>query len=174
MQGQFREEEIANKVEFASFLKKRSELIEAGSPEHVKSIVLLKTIFKEKPLSMQAAFTYKLAELYNACSQEIGTLQSFPKWETVQSKESCKKFAEYIVKDFQRCVDSGGALVKTLCTIAKMQSCSWMACRLQSKRTKRQNLPSKTQSPLVSTLVVAEWVCCSLTCACRVKIPQQW
>ena len=94
--------------------------------------------------------------------------------ETVQSKESCKKFGEYIVKEFQRCVDSGGALVKTLCTIAKMQSCSWMACRLQSKRTKRQNQPSKTQAPLVSTLVVAEWVCCSLTCACRVKIPQQW
>ena len=35
----------------------------------------MKTIFKEKPISMQAAFTYKLAELYKACSQESGTLQ---------------------------------------------------------------------------------------------------
>ena len=94
LQGHFREEEVANKVEFASFLKKRSELIEAGSPEDIKSNVLLNTIFKEKPISMQAAFTYKLAELYNACLREIGALQSFPKWETVQFKDSCKKFGE--------------------------------------------------------------------------------
>ena len=47
MQGQFREEEVANKVEFASFLKKRSELIEAGSPEDIRSNVRLNTIFKE-------------------------------------------------------------------------------------------------------------------------------
>ena len=57
LQGQFREEEIANKVEFASCLKQRSELIEAASPKHIKSIVLLNKIFQEKPLSMQAAFT---------------------------------------------------------------------------------------------------------------------
>ena len=37
LQSKFREEEIANKVEFASFLKKRSEPIEAGSPEHFKA-----------------------------------------------------------------------------------------------------------------------------------------
>ena len=30
---------------------------------------------KKKPLSMQAAFTHKLAVLYNACLQEIGALQ---------------------------------------------------------------------------------------------------
>ena len=79
LQCQSREEEIANKADFASFGKKRSELIEAGSPEHIESIVLLNTVFKGKPLSTQAAFTYKLAELYNACLQEIGALQSFPK-----------------------------------------------------------------------------------------------
>ena len=37
LQSKFREEEIANKVGFASFLKKRSEPIEAGSPEHFKA-----------------------------------------------------------------------------------------------------------------------------------------
>ena len=39
LQDQFTEEDIANKVEFASFLKKRSELIGAPSTTHIKSIV---------------------------------------------------------------------------------------------------------------------------------------
>ena len=46
LQGQFRDEEIANKCEFASFPKKRSKLIEAGSPEHIEGIALVNTIFK--------------------------------------------------------------------------------------------------------------------------------
>ena len=91
---------LGMQVEFASFLKKRSELIEAGSPEDIKSNVLLNTIFKEKPMSMQAAFTCKLAKLHNACLREIGALQSFPKWETVHLKDSCKKFGEYVVENF--------------------------------------------------------------------------
>ena len=51
-----REEEVANEVEFASFLRKCSELIVAGSPENIKCNILPNTIFRDKPISMQAVF----------------------------------------------------------------------------------------------------------------------
>ena len=100
LQSKFREEEIANKVEFASFLKKRSEPIEAGSPEHFKASYWI-IRYSRKTLSMQAAFTYKLAELYNACSQEIGTLQSFPKWRPCNLKKVAKSLESTLSKNFK-------------------------------------------------------------------------
>ena len=77
LQSKFREEEIANKVEFASFLKKRSEPIEAGSPEHFKASYWIIRYSRKKRFQCKQ-FSLTSCRLYNACLQEFGVLRSFP------------------------------------------------------------------------------------------------